>query len=160
MLAYVLARHALAQAAAGGLIVLALGSLAARGCRQPVERIRIVLLTILTAVAVPCVGMLPIAPKWSVGVALATTATEGHSAADTMTTPLPRESAARVESLQPTAVSAPTNAGTRSVCGMAPERGGRYRWGTHGRVGAESHPHVGGLGADPWPNSPTAPKPI
>ena len=41
MLAYVLARHALAQAAAGGLIVLALGSLAARGCRQPVQRIRI-----------------------------------------------------------------------------------------------------------------------
>jgi hypothetical protein len=55
----------LADAAAGGLIVLAVGSLAARLCRQPVRRARLVVLTLVGAVAVPCLGALPIAPRWS-----------------------------------------------------------------------------------------------
>ena len=46
----------LADAAAGGLIVLAVGSLAARLCRQPVRRARLIVLTLLGGVAVPCPG--------------------------------------------------------------------------------------------------------
>ncbi len=58
----------LADAAAGGLIVLAVGSLAARLCRQPVRRARLVVLTLIGAVAVPGLGALPIAPRWSAGL--------------------------------------------------------------------------------------------
>ena len=55
----------LAHAAVGGLIVLGTGSLAARLCRQPVRRARLVLLTLIGGVLVPWVGMLPFAPRWS-----------------------------------------------------------------------------------------------
>ena len=48
----VLAWRRLADAAAGGLIVLAVGSLAAL-CRQPVRRARLIVLTLLGAFAVP-----------------------------------------------------------------------------------------------------------
>ena len=58
----------LADAAAGGLIVLAAGSLAARLCRQPVRRVRLVVLSLLGAMAVPALGALPVAPRWSVGL--------------------------------------------------------------------------------------------
>ena len=58
----------LADAAAGGLIVLAAGSLAARLCRQPVRRARLIVLSLLGAMAVPALGALPIAPRWSVGL--------------------------------------------------------------------------------------------
>ncbi len=44
----------LADATAGGLIVLAVGSLAAQFCRQPVRRAWLVVLTLLGGVAVPC----------------------------------------------------------------------------------------------------------
>ena len=64
----VLAWSRLADAAAGGLIVLAAGSLAARLCRQPVRRARLVVLTLLGAMAVPALGALPIAPRWSAGL--------------------------------------------------------------------------------------------
>ena len=59
----ILAWGRLADAAAGGLIVLAVGSLAARLCRQPVRRARLVVLTLLGGVAVPCLGALPVAPR-------------------------------------------------------------------------------------------------
>lgn len=58
----------LADAAAGGLIVLAAGSVAARLCRQPVRRARLVVLTILGAMAVPGLAALPVAPRWSAGL--------------------------------------------------------------------------------------------
>lgn len=58
----------LADAAAGSLIVLALGSLAAGLCRQPVRRARLVVLTLLGGLAVPVLGTLPIAPRWSAGL--------------------------------------------------------------------------------------------
>jgi len=58
----------LADAAAGGLIVLAAGSLAARFCRQPVRRVRLVVLTLLGGLAVPCLGALPAVPRWSAGI--------------------------------------------------------------------------------------------
>jgi beta-lactamase regulating signal transducer with metallopeptidase domain len=58
----------LENAAAGGLIVLAVGSLAVRLCRQPVRRARLVILTLLGAVAVPCLGALPVVPRWSAGI--------------------------------------------------------------------------------------------
>ena len=63
----VLAWRRLADAAVGGLIVLAVGSLAARLCRQPVRRARLVVLTLLGGLAVPCLGALPVAPHWSAG---------------------------------------------------------------------------------------------
>jgi hypothetical protein len=58
----------LANLAAGGLMVLAVGSLAARFCRQPVRRARLILLTLLSGVAVPCLGALQVAPRWSAGL--------------------------------------------------------------------------------------------
>ena len=64
----ILAWGRLADAAAGGLIVLAVGSLAARLCRQPVRRARLVVLTLLGGVAVPCLGALPVVPRWSAGL--------------------------------------------------------------------------------------------
>src|SRR5262249_44184909 len=57
-----------ADVAAGGLIVLAAGSLAALLCRQPVRRARLVVLTLLGAVAVPGLAPLPGAPRWSAGL--------------------------------------------------------------------------------------------
>jgi beta-lactamase regulating signal transducer with metallopeptidase domain len=64
----VLVGSRLADAAAGSLIVLAAGSLAARLCRQPVRRARLVVLSLLGAVAVPALGALPLAPRWSAGL--------------------------------------------------------------------------------------------
>ena len=58
----------LADAAVGGLVVLALGSLAARLCRQPVRAHRLVILTLFGGVAVPLLGALSLAPTWSVGL--------------------------------------------------------------------------------------------
>jgi beta-lactamase regulating signal transducer with metallopeptidase domain/uncharacterized GH25 family protein len=69
---YDLAWRWLAHAAVGGLIVLTVGSLAAKLCRQPVQRARLVVLTLLGAFAVPWLGALPIAPRWSAGFVLAT----------------------------------------------------------------------------------------
>ena len=63
-----LAWSRLADAAAGGLIVLAVGSLAARLCRQPVRRARLVVLSLLGGMAVPALGALPVAPRWSAGL--------------------------------------------------------------------------------------------
>jgi Zn-dependent protease with chaperone function len=56
------------QAALGGTIVLALGSLAAKVSRQPAHRSRIVVLTVLGCLLVPWLGSLPIAPRWSAGL--------------------------------------------------------------------------------------------
>jgi beta-lactamase regulating signal transducer with metallopeptidase domain len=58
----------LAQAAVAGLIVLGLGSLAVRLCRQPVRRARLVVLTLVGALIVPWLGPVPCAPRWSLGV--------------------------------------------------------------------------------------------
>jgi purine nucleoside permease len=69
MAGYDFAWRWLAHAAVGGLIVLALGSLAAKLCRQPVRRARVVILTLLGAFAVPWLGTLSFAPKWSAGSA-------------------------------------------------------------------------------------------
>jgi hypothetical protein len=63
-----LAWNRLADAAAAGLIVLSVGSLAARLCRQPVRRARIVVLTLLGGAAVPWLSALPFAPHWSAGL--------------------------------------------------------------------------------------------
>jgi beta-lactamase regulating signal transducer with metallopeptidase domain len=64
----VLTGSRLADAAAGGLIVLAAGSLAARLCRQPVRRVRLIVLSLVGAMAVPGLGVLPVAPRWSAGL--------------------------------------------------------------------------------------------
>ncbi|WP_165068024.1 M56 family metallopeptidase [Paludisphaera rhizosphaerae] len=65
---YSLVSGRLVDAAVGGLIVLVVGSLAARLSHQPVRRVRIVLLTLLGAAVVPFLDRLPVAPRWSVGV--------------------------------------------------------------------------------------------
>jgi beta-lactamase regulating signal transducer with metallopeptidase domain len=64
----ILAWGRLADAAAGGLLVLAVGSLAAGLCRQPVRRARLIVLTLLGGVAVPWLGALPVVPRWKAGV--------------------------------------------------------------------------------------------
>jgi purine nucleoside permease len=71
MAGYDFAWRWLAHSAVGGLIVLALGSLAAKLCRQPVRRARVVILTLLVAFAVPWLGTLSFAPKWSAGFVIA-----------------------------------------------------------------------------------------
>ncbi|WP_165232574.1 M56 family metallopeptidase [Aquisphaera insulae] len=57
-----------ASVALGSLIVLGLGSLAVAGVRQPVRRVRIILLALAGAAIVPLVGGLPIAPRWSFAI--------------------------------------------------------------------------------------------
>ena len=74
-----LAWSRLADAAAGGLIVLAIGSLAARLCRQPVRRAWIVVLTLLGGMAVPCLSALPVAPRWSAGLLPAPAVLRAHA---------------------------------------------------------------------------------
>jgi beta-lactamase regulating signal transducer with metallopeptidase domain len=56
------------EAALGGLVVLALGSLAAGACRQPVHRARIIVLTVLGCLLAPLLGAQPFAPRWSAGL--------------------------------------------------------------------------------------------
>jgi beta-lactamase regulating signal transducer with metallopeptidase domain len=58
----------LAQAALSGAIVLTLGSIAARACRQPAHRARIIVLTIVGCLFLPWFGAFPIVPRWSAGV--------------------------------------------------------------------------------------------
>jgi hypothetical protein len=60
----------LVRAAAGGLVVLAAGSAAARLCRQPVRRARLVVLTMLGALVVPWLALLPLpgALRWPAGL--------------------------------------------------------------------------------------------
>jgi hypothetical protein len=72
----------LAHGAVGGLIVLMCGSLAARLCRQPVRRGRIVVFTLVGACAVPWLGLLPGGPRWSAGVILPTPTVNALALAD------------------------------------------------------------------------------
>ena len=94
---YVLAWRWLALAAVGGLIVLALGSLAAQLCRQPVRRARLVVLTLLGGFAVPWLGTLPIAPKWSAGVVLAIPPASAPSSGEIRAVPTPAAPPAAME---------------------------------------------------------------
>ena len=97
---YVLAWRWLAHAAAGGLIVLAAGSLAAQLCRQPVRRARVVVLTLLGAFIVPWLGELPIAPRWSAGFVLATPATVAPSSGEMREVRAPAALPASIERLR------------------------------------------------------------
>jgi len=94
---YVLAWRWLAHAAVGGLIVLALGSLAAQLCRQPVRRARLVVLTLLGGFAVPWLGTLPIAPKWCAGFVLATPPALAPSSGEIRAVPTPAAPPASME---------------------------------------------------------------
>ncbi len=55
----------LLQAAAGEFMILAVGSLAALACRQPVRRAQLVFFTMLGALIGPGLSLLSIAPQWS-----------------------------------------------------------------------------------------------
>src|SRR5262252_6505715 len=57
----------LAHAALGSLVILALGGLAVRLCREPARRIRLIELTLLGCVLVPWLSRLPGTPRWSLG---------------------------------------------------------------------------------------------
>ncbi len=81
---YPLALRFLANAAVGGTIVLVLGSLAAWLCKRPAERARVVVLTFLGGLIVPCVAYLPIAPKWFAGVVPAAVVMPLLTPADTL----------------------------------------------------------------------------
>jgi beta-lactamase regulating signal transducer with metallopeptidase domain/uncharacterized GH25 family protein len=112
MTAFDLGGRWLAHAAVGGLIVLALGSLAARLSRQPVRRARIVVLTLLGAFAVPWLGTLTIAPQWSAGFALAIPRAEMPSAGGTRAVLAPAAPAALIEPPQPRIAFEQGSAGT------------------------------------------------
>ena len=138
----ILAWGRLADAAAGGLIVLAVGSLAARLCRQPVRRARLVVLTLLGGVAVPCLGALPVAPRWSAGL-LPPPALLGSRPDDEVAA-----TAARSR-LQPVRCGAIERAPS-----ISPTRLGRRRRAPHGRILASPHrdrrsPPPGGGGPSP-----------
>ena len=55
----------LIQASATGFLVLLVRSLAALLCRQPVQRIRLIVLSLLGGLVAPWLGTLPIAPRWT-----------------------------------------------------------------------------------------------
>ncbi|HKB40224.1 MAG TPA: M56 family metallopeptidase [Gemmataceae bacterium] len=57
----------LAHAALGSFVVLALGALAVRLCREPARRIRLIELTLLGCLLVPWLSRLPGTARWSLG---------------------------------------------------------------------------------------------
>src|SRR5262245_58279306 len=57
----------LIHAAVGGSLVLLAGVLAARACRQPVHRVRLIELTLLGSLLVPCLARVSALPHLSVG---------------------------------------------------------------------------------------------
>src|SRR3989440_12279745 len=57
----------LAHAALGGFVILVLGGLAVRLCREPARRIRLIELTLLGVLLVPWLSRLPGTPRWSLG---------------------------------------------------------------------------------------------
>jgi beta-lactamase regulating signal transducer with metallopeptidase domain len=122
----ILAWRWLAHAAVGGLFVLALGSLAAWRCRQPVHRAGVAVLTLLAALAVPWVGELGLVPRWSVGALPSPQWAEGRgvtpAVADGMSPSRSRPGMlqpdavdGRPTSATPVALSAPIDANTRQA---------------------------------------------
>ncbi len=57
----------LAHAAVDGFLILGLGCLAVHWCRQPIRRLRLIELTLLGALLVPCTTFLPGIPSLSLG---------------------------------------------------------------------------------------------
>src|SRR5438132_14434281 len=57
----------LAHAALGGLLVFGAGCLAARLCREPVRRLRLIELTLLGCLLVPWLSLVSGLPQWSLG---------------------------------------------------------------------------------------------
>src|SRR3954452_8364001 len=57
----------LAHAALGSFVLLAVGGLAVRLCREPARRIRLIELTLLGSLLVPWLSRLPGTPRWSLG---------------------------------------------------------------------------------------------
>jgi protocatechuate 3,4-dioxygenase beta subunit len=80
MVGQILSWPSAANAALGSLVVLALGSLAARLCRQPVRRARLVVLTLVGGLAVPGLMALPVVPRWTVWPLPATALVENRVA--------------------------------------------------------------------------------
>lgn len=58
----------LLHAALGGSLILLVGCLAVRFCRQPVRRLRLIELALLGCLLAPLLGRLPNVPHWSAGV--------------------------------------------------------------------------------------------
>jgi beta-lactamase regulating signal transducer with metallopeptidase domain len=70
----------LIHAALGGLFLLAGGCLAARLCRQPVRRLRVIELTLLACLVVPWLHLVPGLPQWSLGWVASAQSTTRQSA--------------------------------------------------------------------------------
>ena len=60
--------HWLANAAVGSLVVLGIGGVAVWLCRQPVQRLRVIALTLAGCLILPWLSLLPALPHYSVGV--------------------------------------------------------------------------------------------
>lgn len=84
----VLASIWLARAALGGIIILALGSVATLLCRQPVRKARIAILTLVCALLVPWIGALPGVPRWSAPILPVTSSPAATGHANTVSSPV------------------------------------------------------------------------
>ncbi len=102
----------LASAAAGSLIILAVGSLAARLCRQPVRRARLIVLTLFGALAVPWLALVPVVPRWSTGILPAPAPLRASGTEHAVTAELPVHQseigAGTIQTLEPTKLSSDT----------------------------------------------------
>jgi hypothetical protein len=72
--------HWLVQAACGGSVILLVGCLAHRLCRQPAQRLRLIELRLLRCLLVPWLNQLPGLPHWSAGL-LDESSSHAHSSA-------------------------------------------------------------------------------
>src|SRR5258708_23858253 len=72
----------LIEVAAISLVLFTLGSLAALGCRQPVRRMQIIILTLAGSVLAPPLNLLPRLPHWSLPVRRSTAAPDRGPSAE------------------------------------------------------------------------------
>src|SRR5439155_18047028 len=90
----------LAHAAVGSLLILAVGGLAVRLCRQPVQRLRVIELALVGCLIAPWLSLLPDLPHWSAGV-LSTPGTAEESPAAPLPSPEPIATTAAAPALPP-----------------------------------------------------------
>jgi beta-lactamase regulating signal transducer with metallopeptidase domain/protocatechuate 3,4-dioxygenase beta subunit len=77
----------LIHTALGVFLVLAVGGLAVRWCRQPVRRLRLITLTLAGCVLVPCLNQVSVIPRWPAGWLMHRVAVEGARADERLGTP-------------------------------------------------------------------------
>ena len=107
----------LTHAALGSFVILAAGCLAVRLCRQPVRRLRLIELTLLGALLVPCLSRLEWLPHWSAAwlapslpttqTSLASSESRPDDHADAYVPPQPLDAIATPNNEEETAVYVP-----------------------------------------------------